>query len=198
MTKKAPKKKTEQKPATVSPVFVFGLDESGKARGAKFLQGLKDNIAAAALDMKFNLVHDHSAEFTALGMKLPTGRIYGSGKSFIPPIRRDLYDKLKAAQSRPTEAIPGSAPLNIDGSKTETVRDVDLGMPIPNDLPRSWQVVQPGNLVIAQSNHIEGWWEAIIVERADDILTLRWRDYPNEGTVKRHLGTIALINPGTA
>jgi hypothetical protein len=32
MTKKAPKKKTEQKPASVSPVFVFGLDEGGKAR----------------------------------------------------------------------------------------------------------------------------------------------------------------------
>jgi len=81
--------------------------------------------------MKFNLVHDHSAEFTALGMKLPTGRIYGSGKSFIPPIRRDLYDKLKAAQSRPTEAIPGSARSTLTAARPKTVRDVDLGMPIP-------------------------------------------------------------------
>jgi hypothetical protein len=197
MTKKA-RKKTAQKPASVSPVFVFGLDERGKARGAKFLQGLKDNVAAAALDMKFNLVHDHSTEFTALGMKLPIGRIYGSGKSFIPAIRRDLYDKLKAAQSRPNEPVPGGIPLNIDGSKTETTLAVELGIPLFNNLPRDWQAVEPGNLVIAQSSHIEGWWEAIVVERAEDIVTLQWRDYPHEGTVKRHLGTIALINPGTA
>jgi hypothetical protein len=196
MTRK--EKKTEQKPASVIPVFVFGLDENGKPRGAKFLQGLKDNIAAAAIDMKFNLVHDHSAEFTALGMKLPVGRIYGSGKSFIPPIRRDLYDKLKAAQSRPAERIEGGA-INIESDKIgETVSGVELGIPIANNLPRDWQAIEPGNLIIAQSSHVEGWWEAIVVERAGDILTLRWRDYPDERTVQRHVGTVALINPGTA
>ncbi|WP_036053564.1 hypothetical protein [Bradyrhizobium sp. URHD0069] len=198
MTKKA-LKKTEQKPASVIPAFVFGLDENGKPRGAKFLQGLKDNIAAAAIDMKFNLVHDHSAEFTALGMKLPIGRIYGSGRSFIPPIRRDLYEKLKAAQSRPAERIEGGVPINIKSDKIgETVSDVELGIAIANNLPRDWQAIEPGNLIIAQSSHIEGWWEAIVVERAVDILTLRWRDYPDEGTVQRHVGTVALINPGTA
>jgi hypothetical protein len=198
MTKKA-QKKTEQKPASVSPVFVFGLDENGKPRGAKFLQGLKDNIAAAAIDMKFNLVHDHSAAFTALGMKLPIGRIYGSGRSFIPPIRRDLYDKLKAAQSGLAERIPGGVPINITSDKIgETVSGIELGIPIADNLPRDWQAIEPGNLIIAQSSHIEGWWEAVVVERAADILTLRWRDYPDEGTVQRHVGTVALINPGTA
>jgi hypothetical protein len=193
------KKKSDKKSKAVSQAFVFGLDENGKPRGARFPQGLKDNIAAAAIDMKFNLVHDHSAEFTALGMKLPIGRIYGSGRSFIPPIRRDLYDKLKAAQSRPGERIPGGVPVNIAGDKIgETVSGVELGIPIANNLPRDWQAIEPGNLIIAQSSHIEGWWEAVVVERAADILTLRWRDYPDEGTVQRHVGTVALINPGTA
>jgi hypothetical protein len=192
-------KKSDKKSKAVSQAFVFGLDENGKPRGARFPQGLKDNIAAAAIDMKFNLVHDHSAEFTALGMKLPVGRIYGSGRSFIPPIRRDLYDKLKAAQSRPGERIPGGVPINIESDKIgETVSGVELGIPMANNLPRDWQAIEPGNLIIAQSSHIEGWWEALVVERAADILTLRWRDYPDEGTVQRHVGTVALINPGTA
>ena len=190
-------KKSDKK--SVSQAFVFGLDENGKPRGARFPQGLKDNIAAAAIDMKFNLVHDHSAEFTALGMKLPVGRIYGSGKSFIPPIRRDLYDKLKAAQSRPTERIEGGVPITIESHKIgETVSGAELGIPIANNLPRDWQSIEPGNLIIAQSSHVEGWWEAIVTERAGDILKLRWRDYPDEGTVQRHVGTVALINPGTA
>jgi hypothetical protein len=132
-------------------------------------------------------------------MKLPIGRIYGSGRSFIPPIRRDLYDKLKTAQNRPAERIPGGVPINIESDKIgETVSGVELGIPMANNLPRDWQTIEPGNLIIAQSSHIEGWWEAVVVERAADILTLRWRDYPDEGTVQRHVGTVALINPGTA
>lgn len=178
-----------------SPLYVFGLDETGKPRGARFPQGLKDNIVAAAVAMKFNIVHDHSAEFAVLGEKLPIGRIYGSGKSFIPNIRRDLYDKLRAAQERPNEPIKDGVYFSVVGSEITTITHAD---PAARPLPKTWADVQPGDLVIAQQNHIEGWWEAIIIERApNDILTLRWRDYPDEGTVQRHLGGIALINPTT-
>lgn len=191
-------KKSVKKPDGGSPLYVFGLDESGKPRGARFPQGLKDNIVSAATDMKFNVVHDHSAEFAALGQKLPVGRIYGSGKSFIPNIRRDLYDKLKAAQERPNEAIEKGVYVNIASGNagSTTVANFPETAAAPT-LPRTWTEIRVGDLVIAQSSHIEGWWEAVVAERgANDILTLRWRDYPAEGTVQRHLGGVALINPG--
>ena len=153
---------------------------------------------SAATDMKFNVVHDHSAEFTALGQKLPIGRIYGSGKSFIPNIRRDLYDKLKAARDRPNEPIKDGVYLNIAAGNGSSTPAADLPETAsPPATPRTWADVRVGDLIIAQSSHIEGWWEAVVVERgANDVLTLRWRDYPAEGTVQRHLGGVALINPG--
>ena len=153
---------------------------------------------SAAIDMKFNIVHDHSAEFAALGLKLPIGRIYGSGKSFIPTIRRDLYDKLKAAQERPCEAIKDGVHVNLVGGVTSSFTAASLPeTSAAPALPRTWADVRPGDLIITQSSHIEGWWEAEVLERdPNDILTIRWRDYPVEGTVKRHLGGVALINPG--
>jgi hypothetical protein len=68
----------------VSPVFVFGMDENGKPQGARFTQGLNDQVVNAALDMNCRVIQNHSAAFTALGMKLPVGRVYASGKAFIP------------------------------------------------------------------------------------------------------------------
>ena len=81
-----------------NPVFAFGLDENGKPRGARFMQGLNDQLVSASLDMNCRVVQNHSAALTAIGMKLPVGRVYASGKAFIPNIRRDIYDKLEAAR----------------------------------------------------------------------------------------------------
>jgi hypothetical protein len=53
-----------------------------------------------------------------------------------------------------------------------------------------------GHLVIAHENAIEGWWEAIVLARDGDILTLKWRDYPKQQHVLRHVGAVALLKPG--
>jgi hypothetical protein len=44
----------------------------------------------------------------------------------------------------------------------------------------------------------EGWWEAVVIKREDDILTLRYRDAPKLPTFIRHVNTVALVNPGLA
>jgi hypothetical protein len=191
------KKKQVKKPGGGSPLYIFGLDDKGKPRGARFPQGLQDNIVAVATDMKFSVVHAHSVEFAALGQKLPVGRIYGSGKSFIPNIRRDLFEKLKVAQGQPNEPVKDGAYVNVVGSSVGSPTSNPDSAASPS-IPKTWSEISAGDLIIAQSSHIEGWWEAIVIERTpDDVLTLRWRDYPAEGTVQRHIGGVALINPGS-
>jgi hypothetical protein len=49
-------------------------------------------------------------------------------------------------------------------------------------LPRSWDEIAPGHLVIAQESLDYGWWEAIVLDRKDDMLTLRFCDYPRPAT----------------
>jgi len=52
MTKKADKKEANFD----SPLYVFGLDENGKPRGARFSE-VRDDIVNAALDMKCWVVY---------------------------------------------------------------------------------------------------------------------------------------------
>ncbi|WP_034473632.1 MULTISPECIES: hypothetical protein [unclassified Afipia] len=196
-------KKSEKVP--VSPLFAFGIDDNGKSRGARFPQGLRDDIASAALDMKCRIVHDHSAAFTELGMRLPIGRVYSSGKAFIPNIRRDLYDKLEAAQKLPPDKKAGTNPVNAmlekfeKGGTSKAAADtpaVACKSPVTSGLPRDWAGIEPGHMVLIHESVDDGWWEAVVLKREDEILTLRFRDFPKQPTFQRHINTVALVNPG--
>ena len=93
------KKSGKSEPAKVDQVYVLGLDANGKPRGARFAE-LKDNIASAAMDMNCRVLIDQPAAVSALGMKLPVGRVHGAGKVvklFVPNVRRELYDQILEA-----------------------------------------------------------------------------------------------------
>jgi hypothetical protein len=193
---KKPEKK-ELDPAEM--LFVIGLDEKGKPRGARFSK-CDDRIVSAALDLLLTAVHPASAAFVELGMKLPEGRLYASGKTFIPNVRRDLLDKLNAVLATPGDESkpyklarpPGQTPEDQDsgGTKVATVS------PISSGLPRSWESIGVGHVVLVHESPVDGWWEATVLKREDEMLTLRFRDYPKQPIFLRHISQTALINPG--
>ncbi len=49
--------------------------------------------------------------------------------------------------------------------------------------------------MIAQASAEYGWWEAIVLEREQDVFTLRWRDYPKDPKFVRHRSSLALVSP---
>jgi len=110
--------------------------------------------------------------------KLPKGRLYSNGRGFVPYVRRDLYAKLVAAldPSGGTAAVPTSS----------------TAAPA---LPRNWHEIAPGHLVIMQESLEDVWWEAVVVVRTGDILTLKYRDYPEYEEYQRHVTTVALMKP---
>jgi hypothetical protein len=61
------------------------------------------------------------------------------------------------------------------------------------DNEQSWNEIAPGHLVIAQESAKEGWWEAIVIDRKADSLTLQFRDHPTRRKVVRHRSAIALM-----
>lgn len=134
-------------------------------------------------------------------MKLPPGRIYSSGKAFIPNIRRDLVEKLEAALATEGDesqkyklAYPsGETPEHEGHTEQAKVRTIS---PVTFGLPRSWDNIQPGHVVLVHESPADGWWEATVMEREDEILTLRFRDYPRQPKFQRHISQVALINPG--
>ena len=70
--------------------------------------------------------------------------------------------------------------------------------PITSGLPRSWEGITVGHMVLLHESPEDGWWEGIVIKREDDLLTLRLRDFPKQGTFIRHINTVALVNPGPA
>jgi hypothetical protein len=103
--------------AAIDQLFLVGLDDKGKPRGARFAES-NDLVASAALDMMLTVVLLPSPAFAALATKLPQGRLYASGKAFIPNIKRRLHDELVAALAQPGDTSqahklahpPGQAP----------------------------------------------------------------------------------------
>jgi hypothetical protein len=63
-------------------------------------------------------------------------------------------------------------------------------------IPKSWSDIRVGSLVIAHEGLAEGWWEAVVTEVHDDMLTLRWRDYPRQPAIARNRKDVALLFSG--
>jgi hypothetical protein len=193
MTKKAEDKKLD----ALDPLFVLGL-EGGKPRGARFAE-CTDIAVRAAMAMGLNCVHPASEAFAELALKLPKGRVYASGKAFVPNIRRDLYDKLVAMTEMPGDGsqVHKARPASVDGSREERSRVACIS-PVAPGLPKSWDSVGIGHMVLIHESPADGWWEAVVLQREDEVLTLRFRDYPKQPTFVRHISAIALVNPGPA
>jgi hypothetical protein len=98
-------------------------------------------------------------------------------------VRQSLYSDVIVALA----AEPQQAAVGPEDDKAST--------PVARGLPRSWDEIGPGHLVIAQESLDYGWWEAIVLDRNDDMLTLRFRDYPRLPKFFRHCTAVALMSP---
>lgn len=190
------KQQDKKATATTDNFFVFGIDNDGKPRGARFAE-YNQRALSYANELKLTGVFPASPAFSEIATKLPPGRLYSSGKAFVANIRRDLVEKLEAAL-----AVPGDESQTHKPPKPPTDEAnpgeprVQTTSPITFGLPRTWDSIQPGHVVLIHESPADGWWESTVVEREDEILTLRFRDYPRQPKFQRHISQVALINPG--
>src|ERR1700736_1140164 len=178
-TKKAKAAAKESAPS--APLLVLGYDENHKPRAARFLAADAELVAKAAQLMDLKVYEAASEDLAALAKKLPVGRLYGNGRGFVPNIRQSLYSEIfLTLQGDPRPAAVGKD---------------QAGPPVATGLPRTWDEIAPGHLVIAQEALEYGWWEAIVVARNGDMFTLRFRDHPKLPKFVHHRNAIALMSP---
>jgi hypothetical protein len=166
-------------------LLVLGFDEQQKPCGARFVDAKPDLVAKAAQVMGLKVYKATSPDVAEVAKKLPVGQLYATGRAFVPNIRQALYSDVLVALA----AEPQQAAIGPDDDKAST--------PVARGLPRSWDEIGPGHLVIAQESLDYGWWEAIVLDRRDDILTLRFRDYPRLPKFFRHRTAVALMSPAS-
>jgi hypothetical protein len=173
----SPAKAPAAPPKEPAVLIVMGYDEHHKPCAARFTGADPDLVAKAAKLMDLEVREASSEDLAAVAKKLPVGRLYGNGRGFVPNIRQDLYSEVVVALSE-----------DVAHPEPET-------MPVTSGLPRTWDEIAAGHLVIAQETLALGWWEAIVIGRKDDMFTLRFRDYPKIPKFVRHRSAIALMSP---
>jgi hypothetical protein len=174
-----------------SPLVLFGIDSRGKPKAARFGKNAATLALKAATQLQLRTIAGDDPKIADIAARLPVGRVHATGKAFVPFVRRDLYDKLLAAAGNGN----GSSPVRLTGTHAGGAATASPPSGNPN-LPRSWDQIALGDLVVAQESLEDGWYEAIVIEVNGDMLTLRWRDYPRERKLVRHRLRVGLRYPG--
>jgi hypothetical protein len=171
-----------------SPLVLFGIDSHGKPKAARFGREHASLAIKAATQLQLNVLASNDPKVAEIATRLPVGRVHATGRTFVPFIRRDLYERLVAAAPNGNLNRPPVPPAgNAAGSRPPGSS--------PN-LPRNWHEIGVGDLVLAQEDPEDGWYEVIVVEVANDMFTLRWRDYPRQRRFARHRLRLGLLYPG--
>jgi hypothetical protein len=159
--------------ANIRTFILFGADEFCKPRAARFTGADQALLAKAAETMSLCLFEVETRDLAAIAKRLPVGQLHADGRGLVPFVKPDVYQDLVLA----TVANDGPSYANHDASR----------------LPRTWDEVAPGDLVLAHETMEVGWWEAVVLTRDGDLVTLRFRDYPKYAKFVRHRSEIALI-----
>ena len=178
------------------PVVLYGLDANNKPQAARFPERLCDLAIKAAQQLRLNVLKITTEEFAQVAGRLPIGRINSTGKGLVPNVKQALYDQVLAIAGGNAGSNPANGsrapngftkiPLNEAGKEGNSVGS--------DGLPKTWKDIGKDHLVLVQETLRDGWWECIVVERKDDMLTVKWRDYPRWKPFTVHADAVALLN----
>ena len=177
-----------------SVLLVLGLDADGKPHGSRFNETDSALVEKAAGLMGFSVARVTEPELRQVAAKLPEGRVFGSGKAFVPFIKRSVYDQLATAIADPPQYDlgPGSEDDSPSQASDLNAEQDEGGTELP---PDPWSEISVGEEVLCRDD--EGWWEAVVVETAgpDQPITVRWRDFPKEPRFTVPRRNVAVIGP---
>ncbi|MER9456559.1 hypothetical protein [Mesorhizobium sp. M0478] len=190
---------------TTPSLIVFGRDETSKAHASVFL--LPD-VEAAEDAAKLMGMHSHRiepGEAVDISMRLPRGKLFDSGKAFVPFVKGDLYARIAALAGVADE--PRRASTDTDA--LETAENASACSPEAvagnaegdggggqGGLADPWAGLAIGSIVLASEGPDEGYFEARIMKvKAKGMFTLKFRDYPDAPQVDRAYYQLGLIHP---
>lgn len=192
---------------TTRSLIVFGRDDSSKPHASVFLL---PEVEAAESAARLMGMHSHRVEpgdAPDIVMRLPAGKLFDSGKAFVPFVKGELYTRIVTLAGVADEPRPHSA----DTDDPDSPENASAGSPAPvaahgggdggrgasgdngSDL---WAKLAVGDMVLASEGPDEGYFEARIMKaKAKGIFTLKFRDYPDAPQVDRSYYQLGLIHP---
>jgi hypothetical protein len=186
-------KHVAQSSKILAPVVVFGIDANGKPKAARFGKDHATLATKAADQLQLRVLPGDHPRVVDLFGRLPVGRVHATGRTFVPFVRRDLYDKLAAIAAPNGNGDHSATPPTGSGAGGAAGSQPPGSKP---NLPGTWSEIGLGDLVVGFHSDDEGWFEAVVVAQDGDMLTLRWHGYPRERKVVRHRNQVGLLCSG--
>src|SRR5690349_19210387 len=93
----APKMPKPNPDPAAPALIVFGRNEAGKAHAAFFNQSKAALAEKAAVFMSLRMLRVRTEEHRALAAQLPHGRVFASGRAFVPFVKAALFLQLQTA-----------------------------------------------------------------------------------------------------
>ena len=175
--------------------ILVGLDDQGKAHASWFSEEDGDAAAVAADLMDMALLDITGEELTAIAAKLPRGKLFESGKAFVPFVKRTVYDQLATYFDEEFVASTAARVEAAQAAAADGYAKASKGE-VPPRQPEDWSKIMVGDLVLAEDAPSEGWFEAEVIEQAaNEQFRLKWRDWPDLPNFSRGITDIALLHP---
>lgn len=173
------------------PIIILGRDDNNRAHASFFPAADTRPAEKAAELMGMAALKVESDDVRSFLPRLPQGKLFDSGKAFVPFVKQDLYNEIAAHLSdeeRERLEQPRAAPETPPANITHPVR--------PKNMPESFDKIVVGSVVLATEGPLEGWYEAKVIEvKAEGALRLQWRDYLDDPAFTRRINQVALIHP---
>lgn len=169
----------------------------GKPHASRFTKHDAAFVARAAELMRFHVIRvpAKNKELHGIAKELPVGKIFATGRAFVPFVSRSSFGKLatlvEGGVVLEAGAAAGPAPVYPAGDMftSEAINTAD-GL---------WSKIEVGTVVLAAQPDVygPGWWESIVLRMDGDDLTLRWMDESVEESFHASRRDVALRHPAT-
>jgi hypothetical protein len=179
---------------------VLGRDTQGKPHAARFSDEDAELAAKAADLMSFHAVRVVEPPLMHLAASLPLGRVFATGRAFVPFVKAAVFDRLAGlveANGAAAEA-DGEAAAPVTAAEAVPEEAPRPDQPETRFAPRRWEEIGVGSLVLAYDGHEAAWYEAMVSAPVGEAFRLVWRDYPKEGPIVRRRDELALLCPAAA
>lgn len=166
-------------------LVVFGRDEANKAHASWFAAADAELAIKAAGMMGMRVLPVTTDEHRAAASAVAAGRIFDSGRGFVPFTKETAFKAL--------EAFDGAyAPPAPPEPEPEVVV-------APGTVPATWAELAVGAVVLASPGEDEGWWPSVITEdRGEGLWVLRWIGFDTEPSFVRRGDDLGLMPLATS
>jgi hypothetical protein len=174
-------------------IVVLGIDVDGRPHASRFEERDASFVQRAAELMGFHVVRvaPDNDELHGIAERLPLGKIFATGRAFVPFVSRSAFDRLATmveggVTTRAPQAIGANQAAEMLQAESDDTADA------------LWAKVEVGTVVLAAQPDLygPGWWEGVVVGVDGDDLTLRWMDDPELEPFHLSRRDIALRHPG--